>query len=80
MQLLPRLAGGDRLRVSVLLMRCAPPLRSRLRRRCNPPSQGQWGTHDHTPGDVSESGPTCGATGGGFLQQIQGLARLADTA
>ena len=43
----------------------APPLRPRLRRRRNPPSQGQRGTHNHTPGHMLESGPTCGAPRGG---------------
>ena len=64
MQHLPRV-GVDRLRASVLLMRCAPPVRPRLRRRCNPTSQCQRSTHDHTPGHVPESGPSCGASGGG---------------
>ena len=44
---------------------CALPLRSRLGRRCNLASQGQWGMHNHTPSHVPKSDPTCGAPRGG---------------
>ena len=61
MQHLPWVGGGDRLRASALLLRCEPTLRPRLRRRCNPTSRGQRGSHDHAPGHVPESGPSLGA-------------------
>lgn len=72
----PQVDGVDGLRARVLLMRCAPPLRSRFRLRHNPLSQGQRHTHTHTPGHVPERGPACDPLRGGFAtppQQIRSL-------